>query len=185
MGKRVLAKDLGLFTVGVTPLMRLLMSYCCSLWLFMHAQMAIYIYTQWYSGVGELPDLVLRQEVLTLLKLEVLLSFRNACSGSFRHHDTMDQGFDFMQQYVSFKDLLTFRSNLDSDVSVMTCSPAGVYEIWWLFISVDSFTVPPELLASKSILQSVGTSCQWILNLNSNFLGVRDEKPATTVHGQD
>jgi hypothetical protein len=41
----------------------------------------------------------------------------------------MDQGFDFMQQYVSFKDLLTFRSNLDSDVSVMTCSPAGVYEI--------------------------------------------------------
>lgn len=82
-----------------------------------------------YSGVGELPDLVLRQEVLTLLKLEVPLSFRNACSGSFRHHDTMDQGFDFMQQYVSFKDLLTFRSNLDSDVSVMTCSPAGVYEI--------------------------------------------------------
>lgn len=27
-----------------------------------------------------------------------------------------------MQQYVSFKDLLTFRSNLDSDVFVMTCS---------------------------------------------------------------
>ena len=27
-----------------------------------------------------------------------------------------------MQQYVSFKDLLTFRPNLDSDVFVMTCS---------------------------------------------------------------
>lgn len=37
--------------------------------------------------------------------------------------DTFGMGkrFDFMQQYVSFKDLLTFRSNLDSDVSVMTC----------------------------------------------------------------
>jgi len=37
--------------------------------------------------------------------------------------DTFGMGkrFDFMQQYVSFKDLLTFRSNLDSDVFVMTC----------------------------------------------------------------
>ena len=95
----------------------------------------------------------------------------------------MDQGFDFMQQYVSFKDLLTFRSNLDSDVSVMTCSLAGVYGILWIFISVDSFAVPPELLASKATLQSVRTSCQWILS--SNFLGVCDDKPATTVHGQD
>ncbi|CAK9087225.1 unnamed protein product [Durusdinium trenchii] len=37
--------------------------------------------------------------------------------------DTFGMGkrFDFMQQYVSFKDLLTFRSHLDREVSVTTC----------------------------------------------------------------
>eukprot|EP00913_Durusdinium_trenchii_P015956 g14994.t1 len=49
---------------------------------------------------------------------------RTGCrSGDETELDTFGMGkrFDFMQQYVSFKDLLTFRSHLDREVSVTTC----------------------------------------------------------------